>query len=281
MLQRLNLNWLSREPHHHGEEPRVPLQRSRAGSSGAREDAVRRDARGAGRLGLRSEGAAGETRHWHEAGDGAEVCGEEAELMMMMMMMMIGFTVLCYYSLIFGYITVLTYSFESLSGFRSWKISTAKKEKKPVTCWSSRGWWVRAAFNRDVHHLICRFKQAWFNLNLVSSFRTTRANWKLSRDKSTLGIWSLLRKKRSPRRKVILSLFTATIIWIGRSGQNIFTRVSCCALQCRGRSVRLSWRCGRSENGVSTSSPLSGIYSGATPSSSKRLMLSVWSWRKR
>lgn len=99
---------------------------------------MRRDAGGAGRLGLCSEGAAGETRHRHEAGDGAEVCGEEAE--MMMMMMMIGFTVLCYYSLIFGYITVLTYSFESLSGFRSSKISTAKKEKKPVTCWNSRGW---------------------------------------------------------------------------------------------------------------------------------------------
>lgn len=67
---------LFREPHHHGEEPRVSLQRPGAGSSGAREDAVRRDARGARRLGLRSERTAGETRHRHEAGDGAEVCGE-------------------------------------------------------------------------------------------------------------------------------------------------------------------------------------------------------------
>lgn len=73
---------LHREPHHHGKEPRVSLQRPGAGSSGAREDAVRRDAGGARRLGLRSEGAAGETRHRHEAGDGAEVCGEDIKLMM-------------------------------------------------------------------------------------------------------------------------------------------------------------------------------------------------------
>lgn len=34
---------------------------------------MRRDAGGAGRLGLRSEGASRETRNRHEAGDGAEV----------------------------------------------------------------------------------------------------------------------------------------------------------------------------------------------------------------
>lgn len=62
-----------RKSHHHGQEPRVPLQRPRAGSSGAGEDAVRRDTRGARRLGLCSARAAGETRHRHEAGDGAEV----------------------------------------------------------------------------------------------------------------------------------------------------------------------------------------------------------------
>lgn len=36
---------------------------------------------------------------------------------------------------------VLLYSFlKSFSGSRSLKISTAKKEKKPVTCWNSSGW---------------------------------------------------------------------------------------------------------------------------------------------
>ena len=67
---------LFREPYHHGQKPRVPLQRPGAGPSGAREDAVRGDASGARRLGVRSEGATGETRHRHEAGDGAEVCSK-------------------------------------------------------------------------------------------------------------------------------------------------------------------------------------------------------------
>lgn len=275
----LNLNRLSREPHHHGEEPRVPLQRSRAGSPGAREDAVRRDAGGAGRLGLCSEGAAGETRHRHEAGDGAEVCGEEAELMMM-----IGFTVLCYYSLIFGYITVLTYSFESLSGFRSSKISTAKKEKKPVTCWNSRGWWVPSAFNRDVHHLIYQFKHACFDLNLVFFQDYESKLEALQRQVDSRYLESPEEEEEPEEEGDTVTFYCLNYLnqaALFSSGQNVFTRVSCCALQCRGRSVRLSWLCGRSENGVSTSSPLSGTYFGATPSSSKRLMLSVWSWRKR
>lgn len=38
------------------------------------------------------------------------------------------------------------------------------------------------------------------------SFRTMRVNWKLSRNKWTLGTWSLLRKRRSLKRKVILTL---------------------------------------------------------------------------
>ena len=65
----------SREPHHHGQEPRVPLQRPRAGPHGAGEDPVRGDPRGARGLGVRSEGAAGQTGDRHEAGDGAEASG--------------------------------------------------------------------------------------------------------------------------------------------------------------------------------------------------------------
>ena len=64
-----------REPHHPGEEPRVPLQPPGAGPGGAGEDALRRDPRGACGLGLRPERAAGQAGHRHEAGDGPEVGG--------------------------------------------------------------------------------------------------------------------------------------------------------------------------------------------------------------
>lgn len=62
-----------------------------------------------------------------------------------------------YYLLTFNCITSLTQSFGSLSGFRSSRISTAKKEKKPVTCWNSRGWWVNS--NTVIWHLRCLIKK--------------------------------------------------------------------------------------------------------------------------
>lgn len=60
-------------------------------------------------------------------------------------------------------------------------------------------------------------------------------------------------------------------------GQNVLTYHLSCPPVPWTEDSRPSWLCGRSESGVSTSSRLSGISFGATPSSSKRLMLSVWS----
>lgn len=45
------------------------------------------------------------------------------------------------------------------------------------------------------------------DLYCMFSFRTMRVNWRPFRNRWTLGTWSHLRKRRSLKRKVILSLF--------------------------------------------------------------------------
>lgn len=45
------------------------------------------------------------------------------------------------------------------------------------------------------------------------TFRTMRVNWRLFRNKWTPGAWSHLRKRRSPKKKVSLPLFTLSDIY--------------------------------------------------------------------
>lgn len=92
----------------------------------------------------------------------------------------------------------------SQPGSRSWKTSTAKREKKPVTCWNSNDWWVETRYS-ELRHFI-----SWFNRG-NPCLRTTRASWKLFRSKWSLGTWNLLRKRRSQKRNVMMTFFPKNI----------------------------------------------------------------------
>ena len=65
-----------RKSHHPREEPCVPVQPPSAGSGWEGKDPLCWNTCWACGLGLCPEGAAGQTGHWHEAGDGTEVLGE-------------------------------------------------------------------------------------------------------------------------------------------------------------------------------------------------------------
>lgn len=128
--------------------------------------------------------------------------------------------------------------------------------------------------NPGLHHFI-----SWLN-HSNPCLRTTRANWKLFRSKWSLGTWNLPRKRRSQKRKVRMTFSKKYTV---REPVKVMSSrpTSVWILQCHGQCVRRNWLCGHLENGVSISSPRWEINSGATPSSSRRPMLSVWSWRKR
>lgn len=109
-----------RKPHHHGQEPRVPVQPPGAGAAGARAHALRGDAGRARGLGLRPARAAGEAGHRHEAGDGAEVGGAAPPGPPPP--------------------SASPHSPSALAGSRSWRTSTVGSARRPPTCWSSSDW---------------------------------------------------------------------------------------------------------------------------------------------
>lgn len=134
------------------------------------------------RLGLRSEGAAGETRHRHEAGDGAEVCGK-IHLHIHLP------SSLCYIN---GGFLPPTRLQELEDQYR--------KEREEASNLLEQQRLVRGNMNPELHHFISRFNHS------NSCLRIMRANWKLFRSKWSLGTWNLLRKRRSQKRKVIMTL---------------------------------------------------------------------------
>lgn len=181
-----------REPHHLGKESRVPVQPPSPGPSWEGEDPVCRDPCWAGGLGLRPAGAAGETRHRHETGNGAKVLrstaikDKEAQIGANCNRLI---SLVCVSVCLCACLCV---------GSRSWRNSTAKRERRPTTFWSSRDW-----YGAGLNWVL--LMGIWLiNVGLVwTALRIMRAGWRRFRSRWTVTTRTLLKKRRNQRRKVV------------------------------------------------------------------------------
>lgn len=133
------------------------------------------------RLGLRSEGAAGETRHRHETGDGAEVCGK-----------------IHFHTHLPSSLYKINSEFSPPTRLQELE-DQYRKEREEASNLLEQQRLVSGNVNPELHHFI-----SWFNHSNLC-LRTMRANWKLFRSKWSLGTSNLLRKRRSQKRKVIMT----------------------------------------------------------------------------
>lgn len=123
-------------------------------------------------------------------------------------------------------ITALKRVFMS-SGFKSWRISIAKNERRPTTFWSSKDWYSNEqlfvpqevdlilrwalvpCFNICVNKpdgLLTLFTSVPVCLTLIfinQLFRIMRASWRLFKSKWTVTTQKSLKKTKSQKRKVV------------------------------------------------------------------------------
>lgn len=171
---------------------------------------------------------------------------------------------------------------KSFSDFRSLRTSTAKRGKKPVICWSSSGWWVRDHWRWGLPPQ----KYSLASLKYFQFFKSQDYESKLEALQKQVDSRYLEspEEEEEPEEEGKMDTFkysrnsqscVCLILWRCLHTSSVLPS------QCLGLCVRPSWLCGRSESGVSTSSPPSGISCGATPSSWKKPTQSVLSSRKR